>query len=655
MAASRFWSTIGQGAIKYGLPGFGGAFLDDQASRSSERAQVASGDAARGYAEQALNYTRDQNAPLIAMGDQQLNALRAGVESGAFGMDESIFNDYQQYVAPQYNPGGKFQYEPRDSLVTPEMFQYAVSNPEKFQYDQQAPAPFSYSDGQQNGNTQNENEINPTTGYPRNYQQLDNGKVMPPSTMDQLSQQQQQKNIQQSGFNQQQPELLKYQSYQNNLQAPGNIQAPQQLQRTDFQYNQQAPQFNPIQNFGQAPQLYRSGDAPQGQYVQPQQQHQSREFSLQNDPVYQKALSDANMATEASAAARGIQLSGSNLKALQQNAGDIAAQQGEAAFNRHQQQDATNYGRFQDQRADLKDTTRYQTEDQYRRFLDSQNIRGADADRAVAQWNTDRSFLQNANVQNFQVGNDAYQQGFRNAADVQQMNDASRLAYGAENWNQQLGAQRQNFDQYGQMRNMNSGDFNMNAGNQLAFNAQNLGQYNTNRNFSQGVQGQNFDQYATLRGMAGQENQQNFNQFANNRDFAANQYQQGVNNNLDFYNVNNANYQNDRDFDYGVNQDFNSNNFDAFKYNVGNNQLQDATNYAQLTDSYGRQAANKQNKYGMIGDLANMGMAARQQNVDATTGYYGNVADIGMQQANARAAATASRQGKSGILGLVGL
>lgn len=630
--------------LGYAAPGFGQAFANRQASRDAEAGQVAAGEEAKRLMGENLDYIKGMNEPLIAMGDRQLEALRNGVENGAFDMNDDIFQTYQQYVVPQYQQGGKFQYEDRSKLVTPERFQYAQANPEQFRYEQQAPAPFSYT---QQGQQQPPQKMVPID--------VGGGKVMPQSTSDQQRYAQQQQYMQQSAFNEQQPNVPQYQQFRNTQQSPGQMQQPQQLQRQDFQYNQQAPQFQPVQNFGQQPQQYRAADAPQAQYVQPQQQFQGQQFRLENDPVYQRRLADSNRAIEASAAAKGMQLSGANLKELQQNAGELAAQEGDAAFNRFQQQDQTAYNRFQDQRADLKDTTRYQTEDEYRRYLDSQNIRGQEAERAIAQWNQDRQFNQAANVQNFQVGNDAYQQNFRNAMDVANMNDQNRLAYGQQNFNQGMDVQRQNFNQYAQNRGMDLNEYNANTGAQLDYANMGLGQYNTNRNFAQGVQGQNFDQYMQGRQQAQSENQQNYGQFADQRDFDANRYDQNFQNVLDVYGINNANYTGDRAFDYGVNQDYENQRRGNYEFDVNLGLGLNTQNYQHRQDAYNRQKEQKTNKYGMIGDLANIGMTARQGNIDATTGYYGSLADIGLQQANAKAAGAADRASKNTLLGQIGL
>jgi hypothetical protein len=529
-----FGDWIGRGVDKFGrkMDQFGNWITTPARNKREDidqaaQKQVDSLTEASGYQKTLFDQLQEMNAPMMEMGDEQLGILKEGIESGAFAPDESMFGLYQQYIAPEYEQGGKYQSEPREKLVTPEKFKYAQPTPEGFRYDAPAPAPY----------------VDSTQGRP----------------------------------------------------AP--------VEYKPFQDNSQAPNFNPVQNFGDRPQQYRSGEAPQAQYVQPQQQYQQQPFELKNDPVYQKRLADAQGATEASAAARGMQLSGATLKALQQNASDLAAQEGDAAFDRYQKQDQTGYSRFQDQRTDLKDTTRYQSEDQYRRYLDSQNIRGAEADKAIAQWNTDRGFTQDANIQNFQTAQGAYSQNRGQNADI----------------------------------------YNMNAGNKLAYNAQNQGQYNADRDFSKGVQGQNFDQYGRLREISGKENAQNYEQFDANRGYATSEDQRYTDNSMDVYGINNDNYGADRAFDYGVGKDYDTTRLGITQYNTGNKQQQNANYYNMLNDQYTRSAESKQNKYGMIGDLINYGMNARNSTAGAIGDYFNSMGNISTAKADAAAAAAAAK------------
>lgn len=328
------------------------------------------------------------------------------------------------------------------------------------------------------------------------------------------------------------PDQSIFQGYQ--LRTPtqynGQVQYQGKAAPAPYQYNGQAApqqvQYSQFQQQQQQPQQYRTPDIAGGEYYDPNQQ----QFSVANDPVYQNRIASANRATEASGAARGMQLSGATLKELQQNASTIAGEEGAAA-----------YGRYADQQNRLQGAMNYKNEDQYDRAIDMSNIRTGESDRSLNQYNINRDFGQNANTQNI---------------------------------NNALAVQGQNYGQYANDRSMNLGEYQTN-----------LGQYNQNR-----------------------------------------------------------------DFDFRTFQDYNANQFAGLQYNNQINQSQDALQYGLLTDQYGRDQARGLQNYGMIGDLANIGMTARQNLGTAAGDYWGSQADIGIGTANAFAAAQAAKAGNDGIL-----
>ena len=305
------------------------------------------------------------------------------------------------------------------------------------------------------------------------------------------------------------PDESAFQSY--NLTPQQNYQAPDRYQQQDadpgqIQYSQ--TQFSPYQSQQQQPNFYRTPDIGEGNYYDPNQQ----QFSVADDPVYQNRIAAANKATEASGAARGMQLSGATLKALQDNASTNAGDEGAAA-----------YGRYADQQNRLQSAMNYQNQDEYNRALAMSGIRTGEADRAVGQYNLNRDFGQQSNTQNL--------------------------------------------------------------ANALAVQGQNYGQYNTNRGF-----------------------------------------------------------------DYGTFQDYNANQFAGLQYNNQLAQAQDTARYGLLTDQYNRSANRGLTDYGMIGDIANLGMTGRQNLGTAAGDYWGSQADIGIGTANAFAAAQAAKSGNDGIL-----
>ncbi len=193
-------------------------------------------------------------------------------------------------------------------------------------------------------------------------------------------------------YDQQAPTFRAYQP----SQAPG-----------EFSYNQQLPSFTLYAPEQPQPELYRAPEAPKATYYDASQ----FKYDIENDPVYQSRLQAAQKAIETSAAARGTQLSGATLNQLQQEAQNIASQEGQNAFNR-----------WMDQQKFLRESTRYMSEDEYRRYLDSVGIRGAEADKAIAQWNLNRAFGQEANIQNLEAQTNLYNLGYKTAADIYGMN-----------------------------------------------------------------------------------------------------------------------------------------------------------------------------------------------------------------------------------------
>jgi CO dehydrogenase/acetyl-CoA synthase delta subunit len=112
-------------------------------------------------------------------------------------------------------------------------------------------------------------------------------------------------------------------------------------------------------------------------------------------------------------------------------------------------------------------------------------------------------------------------------------------------------------------------------------------------------------------------------------------------------------YDANRGFDYGTFQDYNAGQFAGLQYNNQLTQNQDALRYGLLTDDYTRDAERKAMNYGMIGDIANLGMTGRQNLGTAAGDYWGSQADIGIGTANAYAAAQAAKSQNSGIINML--
>lgn len=688
MPISDFWGNV----LGYAAPGFGQAFVNRQRTNDAVDVQNKAIQQGRENEAKLLEELKGINQPLIQMGNEQLQALKQGVESGAFSQNDSMFRDYQVYVAPQYEPGGMFQYENRENLVTPEKFEYMQSSPQPIS----APEATRYIV---------ENQPQLANREPYNY----GGTMQNPGQF----QYQGQPGPQSFQYNQQAPQ---FQPAQQQPQWQNTQYGGQQFMTNYGQYQgQQQPQQRDITNqFNtqqyqqqQAPEMYKSPEAPQGNYYKPET------FDIQNDPVYQRAVAEGGRAIEASAAAKGMQLSGSTLKALQENAVGLANQYGQEAYNR-----------FSQDQARQQSAQNYQNEDEYRRYLDMQGIRGAEADRAIQQYNIDREFGAGQNKEAFlreqaskefgrTLNNDEYQQwlatdgqkysqwadqrdwtttqsnanaqrdweqytyekGF--GRDVYSQDRSFNQQANLENYNAALAGQSQGFNQALAGNQQNAALYNQQFGNQLATQQQNYNQFTGDRAFDYGMyQDQASMDLARYGALTGQYNQMfnnqlaasqlgfnqqmdayntNLGQYNTNRDFAAQQAQQNVQNQLAAYGINNANFEADRAFNYGVNQDYQSQLANAFQYNVGNQQAQNALQYQYLTDAYNRQLANKQSQYGMLSNLVDLGMGATQNYSNALGGYYGTMSDLGIQQANAQAAGIGALNQQNTLLGQIGL
>jgi len=262
------------------------------------------------------------------------------------------------------------------------------------------------------------------------------------------------------------------------LRTPQNYQAPGMYQGQQvpgpFQYQgQPAPRqvgysqnhFTPYQPDQNQPNIYRAPEIGPGEYYDPTQ----NTFTLADDPVYQRRIHEANRATEASGAARGMQLSGATLKELQDNASSIAGEEGAAA-----------YGRYADTQNRLQSAMNYRNNDIYGRAIDMAGIRTGESDRALGQFNTNRNFGQAAATEN--LGN-------------------------------ALAVQGQNYGQYANNRGIGLNEYQTN-----------LGQFNQNRAFDYGVnQDFNTNQFGALQ----YNNQINQNQDALQYGLLTDQYNRG--------------------------------------------------------------------------------------------------------------------------------
>lgn len=653
-----------------------------EAIESGLDAQNKAADDALMYQQNNLDYVKDQNKNLVDIGDQYLQMLRQGIESGAFQGDDSLFKSYQQYVLPEYEQGGKFETAPRDNIVTPDMYQYS-------QQRQQAPTANQYQDFQQDLGRIESGQLMQDAGAQRY-------NANPDMQWNQTRQQAQPFDAQ------------KYEpdTFQAPTQEPWtNTTFNGQKYNTDYQtyQGQQAPERRAVndqfqtenyQQQGNRPDIYRASDAPDAQYYDPtKEQYKSSEFQLENDPVYQRRLELSGRAIEDSAARNGMQLSGATLKALQENAQGIAAEEGQAAYDRWNQQDQTGYDRFQDQQNSVKDAMQFRSADEYQRYLDNAGIRRNEQGQLIQQWESDRQFGADQNKEAFlreqaskQLGRDlnndefsqwlqtdgqqyaqfadqrdwstsqsnlnadrdwqqyTYEKGFGRDVYTDDRNNMQQQAQNSYNINNANRIDARNFAYGANQDQQNRYDTNYqnDFANQLALEGynqdKNLNAYNVNnanridtRNFNAGQQNQQFQNDLSAYGA-------NVGQYNINRQFGADQSQQNFANQFDLWNAGNANFNLDRQFGADQQQQQFGNQFDVWNaqnanrtadnslnYNAWNQQNQNNFDLYKYNTGMGYQQSVDQ--YGQLTDAYNR-QVANKQNQYATIG---DVVNYGMQ------------------------
>jgi hypothetical protein len=479
--------------------------------KSAEKAQKELG--------KGFEYQKELYEPLIEMGDEQLAALKSGIEGGQFSMDEDIFSTYQPYNFKEFNaaPVYRDSQESISKMVAPKATQFnAYQDPNTWQNN---------SFGGQ--------------GYMTDYD--------------------------------------KYSS-------------------------QAAPEQRQISSDFSTQKYQQQGEAPKAEYYDPTAaRYQAQQFNLGQDPVYQRRIAEGNRAIEASGAAQGMQLSGAQLKALQQNSSNIAAEEGDAAWNRYQQQDQSGYQRFQDEQAAKRDATQYKSEDKYNRFTNERQY-GAEQNK--------ESFLreQAAKEMGRSLNDDEYQQWIAT--------DGQKYAQYADQRDWTTNQSNQNADRDWQQYQYEKG-----FGRDVYSEDRSFGQDAAIQNYNTALAGlgQNWDQKY-------QAQQSNLGQYNTNRQFGADQAAR-----------------------------YDANRFNAWNANTGYGQQQAATDYGLMTDAYGRQLADKTNQYGMIGDLVNIGTSARSGLSQGVNNYYDSMADLYVQGGNAKAASSQQMGDNNSLMGMIGL
>lgn len=373
------------------------------------------------YMEASNAYAHD-----IALGNEALDVLRNGIENGSFIGDASLFNAYQQYVAPEYEPGGQFENQDRSRLITPEKYQQisdykAAVGPERFNMQITKDKPIYAAAAEYNAaNSQFEKPDTYVPGTVKNTLQrpsafYDKGE----SEFDQARQEYEAAapiEYQQDFSGERAPDVLSrvYEPTEDrpDIHDPTKYEYDQEWKDSKYTGPEYMQNYKPYQGeraptperisrefettlpdtgTGDRPDFYTAGDAPEANYYDPGEAYQRGEFSIENDPIYQQAVKEATRAVEASGAAKGQQLSGKTLKAIEENAVRLANQYGDQAYNRFNTEEDAKYQQYLDRQNQVKEAMNYKTEDEYRRYLNQNDIRGAEADKKVAQWENDRN------------------------------------------------------------------------------------------------------------------------------------------------------------------------------------------------------------------------------------------------------------------------
>lgn len=596
MGQSPFW----QGVTGVLLPGPSLSKERDKNIDAGLDAQNQAVDKAGNVQQANLEYVKQQNAGQANLGDQYLGWLAEGVNSGAYKNDESIMQAYRQFVPSEYQNqqiAGSQQYQydqQRPGYSGPTQFmdynqqQQQVQAPNQFQFDQSQPDPMQYN--------------NPALQAPQNQQFQYNGDQQQQMQWNQQRQDAgqfqagQRPGYQEAQTGQWQNDTFGGQKYKEDYQQYQGQQAPAARNVSD-QF--QTQQYQPTQQRQQA---------PDAQYFDPNtKQYQGKEFRVEDDPAYQRRLQQSSKAIENSAAAQGMQLSGANLKALQENAQSIASEEGAAAYDRYAQEDQKGYNRFQDQQSATSDAMRYQNQDQYNRYIDQNS-----------QFESDRGFGADQNKEAF----------LREQATKQLGRELSNDEF--SRWVQTDGKQ---YAQFADQRDWSTSQSNMNADRDWQ-------QYTYEKGFGRDV-------YADDRNNAQQQaqlkNQYNTDTYNADRSFGYGQnqdqqnrydtqYQQDFTNQMAMQGTNNAARQQNYQNAYGANQDYQNRALDLYgaQANVNNQQFQNQ--FAAQQANVGQYNTNRNFAYGANQDQFANQMAAANFNAGQGNQQFQN--QLAAQQAN---------------------
>ena len=384
--------------------------------------------------------------------------------------------------------------------------------------------------------------------------------------------------------------------------------------------------FRPQDSFvrGEAPQ------SPEAEYYnpyggkRPQDVYQAENFNIKDDPGYQLARSEAMRGVEASGAARGQQLSGATLKALQDRATGLASQQANDAYARYvdqrdfaAQQEREGYGRGERYEDRMTDATRYRSQDQYGRYRDD-----------VGDYRDDR---------NFQYGQHRDERGDRWQEHV---------------YDDTMKDQRYNrdMDVYKDDRNFAYGKYRDERGDRWD-------QYQYGTQFDRGTEQDNYargrDAYLT--------NRDNYRYTDESKRRAEQENYERMKN---LYGDKTDAYRYDTNLRYGANQDYQNRMQGAYsedkgdfynlqdqkwKQGLGNIALQDENQnrrYGQLQDVYNMNLGQTGTQYNRLKDIIGMGLNAQNASIGQQGNYSNFLTDWNVNQTNRQDALNQAKSDK---------
>jgi hypothetical protein len=383
-------------------------------AKKAAEAQQASAAEALAYQKEINEYAKDLNQPYMDMGMDALKKMEQGIATGEYDTDTAGIDAFkaQQYRAEQYDDSGFQGLEGPDAYKSgfqdykaPEDYRSKIQNLE---------GPDAYDSAFQDYKAPDE--------FQSKFQDLEAAEAY-------------KSKLQDFEYGEQRPELSKFET---EAQAPGfedyefaddpeaykdaQFEGRDYMTEFDSYDSEMTPEERKIsdqfktemyEDGGRRPDAYKAEDAPDSEYYDPsrvgeKEVYQSDEFRLEDDEGYQRRYKEAMRAVESSAAAKGMQLSGSTLKALQKEAAGIASQETQDAYQRFADkrtfeagQEESQYGRSTSSEEQIKQAMQFKSADEYKRYLDKSGMKKEEQDQLISNFDKDRAFGAEQNKESF--------------------------------------------------------------------------------------------------------------------------------------------------------------------------------------------------------------------------------------------------------------